>query len=258
MGLLAHVAAGALQGVGTGITNTAIAKRNEALEAMRQRYETNRDTVEHERRLEVEDVKFRNQAGLLAIGGQVQAERDERKHGYSMEEIGAKQVNAREMAVLDSQLREGRTEAEIRLRDGLESGEIKSVVKGGDGQYYAVTETGLSPTGVSTPTETTSGKGLTEGEIESLYQDERRAWIRGGKKGPEPTRTELIKRHRGIGTPPETKADSGAPSMRAVALSQLGTVYANATPERYPGLFRGGKKISLQEARRQIEQRYPE
>lgn len=220
MGLLGHMLGGALQGAGQGITNQAIAARQESLEALRQRFQTQRedaayertkerDKTQHEYSLDSADAQYRNQAGLLAIGGQVQERRDQRQHVYSMEEIKTKGVQAQEMARLESQLAQGRTAAEIKLRDQLESGDVKSVVKGADGTYYGVTEKGLISTGIAAAPDAASGGGkppdLTEGEIDSLYQDARRAWIQGGKKGPEPTRTQFITKYKMSGAAPDAK-----------------------------------------------------
>lgn len=56
---------------------------------------------------------------------------------------------------------------------------------------------------------------------------------------------------------PAPAARSPNSGRRAQAVAQLATVYANATPDRYPGLFRNGQKIPLGEARRQVEARFP-
>lgn len=55
---------------------------------------------------------------------------------------------------------------------------------------------------------------------------------------------------------PAPKADQNS-NERAQALARLGSVYHRATPEEFPGLFRNGKKISMEEAKRLIRERYP-
>lgn len=204
MGLLGHMIGGALQGVGQGITNTAIARRNEALEAMRARNQMERDEANDRRQSERDKVKFDQQkelatlgyqhdVGKLAVGGKIQSDRDAAQHGYTMEEIKGRGLQSQELARLESKLASARTKEEIELRNKLESGEIKSVVRGADGTYYGVTNKGLVATGVAAAAETSaSATSLTEGQIEAIYQDKRRAWLKGGKQGPEPTRSEVI------------------------------------------------------------------
>lgn len=276
MGMLAHVAAGALQGLGTSIQNQAIARREEALEAMRQRYKTEESMRAAEARRaersedrdferEKMDTGYKQKAGLLAIGGTIQQQRDQAQHGYKVEEIKQTQVGAQELARLNSRLDQARTAAEIKLRDQLSSGDISNVVRGQDGQYYGVTDKGLVPTGVAAPptdaTETGGGR-LTESEQEAAYNDDRRAWREGGKKGPEPKKSDYIGmtrqsyKGRGDAAAPAAQPTSTRMSDYQMAVSQLATSYADATPERYPGLFRDGKKIPLEEARRILEQRY--
>lgn len=289
MGLLGYVVGGALQGFGSGVQNEAVQRRTEALEAMRQRYQTQRDDKiasqraaerKEDREWKVEDQQtdYRNKAGLLALGGQVQGQRDAQQHGYKMAEIKQTQVGQRELATLNSRLQAARTEAEIRLRDRLESGDISNVVRGEDGQYYGVTKGGLVATGVTaapTAAETgdTGGGRLTESEQNAAYEDDRRAWRDGGKQGPEPKKSDYIgmtrqaysARRGGGGSSSAPAAAPGKPirtqpngqmNDRDLALSQLATSYANATPQKYPGLFRNGKKIPFEEARRLVESRY--
>lgn len=287
MGLLGYVIGGALQGAGQGIAQEAVMRRNAALEAMRQQYQTQRDDKaaqaraaerKEERGWKVEDQQtdYNNKAGLLALGGNIQQQRDESQHGYKMAEIKTQQVGQKELARLNSGLQQARTAAELKLRDQLESGDISNVVRGEDGQYYGVTKRGLVATGVNaapTAAETgeTGGGRLTESEQGAAYEDDRRAWRDGGKKGPEPKKSDYIGMTRqaystrgggAAATRPATKSEpidtqpSGKMNDRNLALSQLATSYAIATPERYPGLFRNGKKIPFEEARRLVEERY--
>lgn len=287
MGLLGYIVGGALQGAGQGIAQEAVMRRNAALEAMRQQYQTQRDDRaaelraaerKEERGWKVEDQKtdYTNKAGLLALGGQVQGQRDAQQHGYKMAEITQTQVGQKELATLQSRLQAANTAAEIKLRDSLESGDISNVVRGEDGQYYGVTKSGLIATGVTaapTAAETgeTGGGRLTESEQSAAYEDDRRAWRDGGKKGPEPKKSDYIGMTRqaystrGGGAPAARQAPQSSPiktqpngqmNDRDLALSQLATSYANATPERYPGLFRNGKKLPFAEARRLVEERY--
>ena len=288
MGLLGYVIGGALQGAGQGIAQEAVLRRNAALEAMRQQYQTQRDDKaaatraaerKEEREWKVEDQKtdYTNKAGLLALGGQVQGQRDAQQHGYKMAEIKQTQVGQQELANLNGRLAIARDAASIKLRDSLESGDISNVVRGEDGQYYGVTKSGLVATGVTaapTAAETgeTGGGRLTESEQGAAYEDDRRAWREGGKKGPEPKKSDYIGMTRqaystrgGGAAKPAGQAGSSSPiktqpsgqmNDRDLALSQLATSYANATPARYPGLFRNGKKIPFAEARRLVEERY--
>jgi hypothetical protein len=55
---------------------------------------------------------------------------------------------------------------------------------------------------------------------------------------------------------PAAKPNDPNAAARAKAIATLATVYENATPDRYPGLFRNGQKISMEEAKRLIQQRY--
>jgi hypothetical protein len=206
MGLLGYIAGGALQGLGTGIQQDAIQKRADALEAMRQasanqQYLRQRADAEadHTRnrseQLQDQDTSYKQKVGLLAIGGDVQAKRDAQQHTYKVDEIKTTQVGQRELATLQNSLAMSKDAADMRLKDQLDSGDIKSVTKGADGQYYGLTDKGLVATGVKAPLNETAEAGggrLTQSEQANAYDDDRKAWRAGTLKGPEPKKSDYI------------------------------------------------------------------
>lgn len=268
MGLLGYVAAGALQGLGQGIQNTAAAQREAALAAMRQKYQVDKDqraaaqhTAERQEDREnvltdyktkradtIEDSErgYTQKAGLLAVAGQVQQGTKAIEHTYTMEEIGARAANDRQIAVLNNRLGTERDAATINLKEKLDSGDFKSTVVGKDGNYYGVTDRGLVPTGV-TASETAAAQGdrgggrLTEGEQTSAYEDDRKAWREGGKKGAEPKKSDYIGMTRqaystrGAGgaaaTPtPAAPAQKAQPAQVAKLYEQAATKAARGEP----------------------------
>jgi hypothetical protein len=285
MGLLGNVVGGALQGLGQGINNQVIAAREQALEAMRQQrqvalqdrqFANQRELagVQHDYKLEENDQEYRNKGGLLAIGTKAKMAEDDHALQNDLSKIKAEQVGRKELAVLESRLSAGRTEAELKLRDSLGTGDISSVVRGKDGQYYGLTKGGLVPTGVqadptSSETRSNGGGDLTESEQENAYGDALTAWrTKGGDPKTRPNKSDFIGLTReqyraskggasAAPSPAAPAASAPAPSPQTTArmtkaLTQLAGIYASATPEKYPGLFRNGRKIPMEEARQTV------
>ncbi len=269
MGLLGRIVGGALSGVGAGMAQAAEARRQQSLEILRQQFQTQQADTAYERQRERDDTTYKRQAerdatlqgykvendtrdyqqdvGKIAVTARAQQSRDQQQHGYTMAEIGAKQLNEQDNIRLKSRLDRSNTAAEVRLRDSLEAGDVRSVVRGKDGQYYGVTDRGLVATGVKAdPTagaaSSNGGGALTESEQTVAFNDARREWRTGGKVGPEPkasdfigmTRAEYAARRNGRGgdTTPDAEGESSdrpasPPARRGGLLSRA----APAAPE---------------------------
>jgi hypothetical protein len=228
MGLLGRIVGGALSGVGAGMAQAAEARRQQSMEMLRQQFQTERDDQAYSRTVERDNAKFGQQkelknidytqdVGKIAMTGKVQQQRDATQHVYTLEEIGAKSVAEKEQIRLREQLGTARDAASIKLRDSLETGDVRSVVRGKDGQYYGVTDRGLIATGVqadptSADKSSNGGGSLTENEQANALAEARADWRRNGKQGDEPrasdfigmTHAEFAARRGGDGTPSES------------------------------------------------------
>lgn len=291
MGIIGYALGGALQGLGSGMQKDVQARRDEALQAMRDKTaadaatladqrQSTRDATKHGYDVEDAQALAGSKLDQLSAAARADAAKAQVQHVYKLDEIDHENVGKRELATLESNLGTARDQASIRLRDQLQSGDVSNVVRGKDGQYYGVTDKGLVPTGVnfdpSSGDKSSDGGGrLTEAEQVSALDDARSDWRKSGKQGAEPRASDFIGMTRETyyqrtGRPsgvaataapvgdvtPSSAGGTGAASQQATAMAQLGTVYANATPDRYPGLFRNGRKISLADAKQMVLDRY--
>jgi type II secretory pathway pseudopilin PulG len=285
MGLLGSMIGGALQGVGVGINNQVIAAREQALEAMRSQQQTalqdrqfaHQDATaatEHGYRTDESNLDYQHKGGLLALGAKADMAKDDHSTANDMKKITLTQVGQQELAKLSSRLEQGRTAAELKLRDDLSNGDFQGVVRGKDGQYYGQTKTGLVPTGVQfdpTAAEVGSNGGgmMDTQEQASAYNDALSAWRADGAK-PESrpkqsdfvgvTRAQYGAHRAGNGAapaapgavPPKAEPSAQTTARLTKALTDLAGIYASATPDKYPGLFRNGRKIPIEEARKTV------
>jgi hypothetical protein len=249
--------------------------------------QSTRDATKHGYDVEDAQALAGSKLDQLSAAARADAAKAQVQHVYKLDEIDHENVGKRELATLESNLGTARDQASIRLRDQLQSGDVSNVVRGKDGQYYGITDKGLVPTGVnfdpSSGDKSSDGGGrLTEAEQATALQDAQSDY-RAKKKafdagtGPDPGKaprgSDFIGMTReaysnrtgqpsaaasasGGDVTPASASGSGAASQQATALAQLGTVYANATPDRYPGLFRNGRKISLADAKQVVLDRY--
>lgn len=99
------------------------------------------------------------------------------------------------------------------------------------------------------------------GDVVVTYANNRVTTMRGMK--PTPSGKADDRPRRGTGRPGDNGGNDGNPAPSspsqgfdmAEARADLATVYPNATPERYPYLFRNGQKLSLEEALAELERR---
>lgn len=257
MGLLGSIAGGALQGLGTGIVNDAITRRNEALENMKIQAEAARQRagfqqqekladIQHTNKLGEIDAEGENRVAALKVGGEVTAQTNKQQHIYKVDEIKHEQVGRQELARLESTLQMGRTAAEARLRDQLESGDISSVVKGDDGTYYGVTDKGLVKTGVkaaiSAAEANSNGGGvLTDADKTSALSDAEDEWRDGGRKGAKPKASDFIGmtqeqyRQKYGAAPGAAKAAPAAPAGKGIDPADRERLYSQALTKAQGG-----------------------
>ncbi|WP_315724681.1 hypothetical protein [Sphingosinicella rhizophila] len=272
---------GALQGLGHGLTQNAQANAALRFETWKERKRT--ETMERQAQLNdqnaakaaaradvydaqkgVRDHTLKLGEATIEQGFKQEIKAGDRAHDLTIEEVRAK--NAQALENLNSQntiTEQGTAFARESERRAQEAGtHIDRYEVGPDGSVVGITATGnimRSRPGLVTPPPKSEAQvtadTLREREVLSSLRDE---WEEGGKKGPKPTILDAMKflQREGAGSAAATAPAEKAPAMSArkqQALARLPTIYANATEDRYPGLFRNGRKISIQEARQLIE-----
>jgi hypothetical protein len=281
MGLLGSAIGGALAGVGAGMQQNIVEQRQIALENMRMQFQTNLQEQGFAHADQTQQAGFDQQSAMadkahqdrideLQTAGKIDIGKMGVEFEHDMKKLNATFVNQKGLAQLESQLSQGRTESEIRLRDQLDSGDISTVVRAKDGTYWGVTKDGLVPTGVKadiTAAEVKSDGGgyLDKDAREAAYSDDHKAWVANTSpnKGPEPKRSDYVSmthadyaaRNR-TATPDAPAPDPEKTKQLTVALTQLQSRYATATPQTAPGLFVNGQKISLAAARAKMIETY--
>jgi hypothetical protein len=262
---------GLLSGLGAGIVQDAAQQREAAMEKLRQQFARDSEDrgeqrlIRAETRKEGYDVRadqrrLGSDLTKLREGGKIQSEQDRIKLAHDVALENLRTGNQIKVETVRSSLRRAETKEEIALRDSLDAGDYSSVVVGGDGSYYGVTERGLVPTGVPAAASAAEVKVSAE-DADAAYADARSAWVRGGREGEPPKRTDFTASgSSGGGRYAPTVTPKAPPStgQQAQALAELGQIYPNATPERYPQLFRDGKKIPAEEAAAIVRRRYPQ
>lgn len=266
---MSFILGGLLSGLGAGVVQDATQKREAAMEKLRQQHARDAEDRSEQRLIRAEtrkegyDVRA-DQRRLgsrlveLKEGGRIQSEQDKIKLAHDVALENLRTGNQIKVETVRSSLRRAETKEEIALRDSLDAGDYSSVVVGGDGAYYGVTERGLVPTGVAAAPSGAQVK-VTAEEADAAYSDARSAWVRGGRQGEAPKRTDYVGGSGGGRYAPTVKppARAAGGGQQEQALAELGQVYPNATPERYPQLFRNGKKIPIEEAARIVKDRFP-
>ena len=250
---------GLLSGLGSGIVQDAAQQREAAMEKLRQQFAVDSENRKEERQIaaeargETRDIRkdereLGSRLTLLRQGGSIQAQQDAIKHAHDVALENLRTGNQIKVETVRSSLRRAETKEEIALRDSLDAGDYSSVVVGGDGSYYGVTERGLVPTGVAAAPNAAQVK-VTAEEADAAYADARSAWVRGGRKGEPPKRTDFTASGSSGGRR-YTPTINPQPADNGREDGAFMTLYGNATPEKYPRLFRNGKKLSFDEAYR--------
>lgn len=162
MGSMGYIIGGAMQGIGGALQQQTIQdaeeRRQIALENMRQQNQQTNMRMQ----AQLNDENAANSdarsdfydARKTARTATVDETRDKRKFGYDVEMKKIEFTNDLARSKLDSALAMGRDAASARLKAQIERGEIRQIVEGGDGQYYAIRGDGArQATGVRTPVE---------------------------------------------------------------------------------------------------------
>jgi hypothetical protein len=159
---LGMIVGGALQGIGAGLGQKAQldyeAMRQQALENLRSsnnraeigmRGAQDRDTATHKSKLD--DT---NDARHVArtTNSQIVVDNARTTNDIKIEQV--KFGNDREMAKFKSALDVSADEIKQRIGAAIDAGQVKEVIKGGDGQYWAIQQDGQRvPTGIMVPEE---------------------------------------------------------------------------------------------------------
>jgi hypothetical protein len=146
MGALGYIAGGLMQGLGEGVAKQGILDAQQRHETL---MESLRARRQQESNVQQADLNDRNAARDDERGLTLGLKKAEAEHGYKVKEEGQKLGNEITLTKLRSSLDTSKSEAEIRLRDQLDSGEVQSTFEGDDGLLYTVRKDGsTSATGV--------------------------------------------------------------------------------------------------------------
>lgn len=157
---------GALAGIGQGIVANAQAdieaKRQAALAAMKAKYDATKNEQDHQYKMtEIEsaaDYADRNEARKTTRGFVADTKKAEQKFGFDKSLEAFKFGNEKALASFKSNLDVRKDAAAQKLKADIESGQVKDIIKSGDGQYYAVYADGRQEgTGIAVPPPETSG-----------------------------------------------------------------------------------------------------
>lgn len=164
---------GALAGIGQGIVSNAQAdieaKRQAALAAMKAKYDAAKNEQDHQFKMtEIESAANyadRNEERKTTRGFVVDTKKAEQKFGFDKSLENLKFGNEKELASFKTTLDIRKDAAAQSLKKDIESGQVKDMIKSGDGQYYAVYADGRQvPTGISVPPPEKSGEPSTIAE----------------------------------------------------------------------------------------------
>lgn len=270
MGMGLALLGGALTGVGAGLTQKATyeldMRRQAALEQMKRESEAIRLQLSGE-------INDENAARQAARGDFYDAKKGVRDHGFKMTEAGVeiegrvtlesvKAKNEAALAQLKHQfnMTEDQNKAALDLSNKLALNKQEvgywDVAKDGSLIAYAKSGNRIGQTGAGIFNPTRQPSREEGGSRYSTTIDPDQDGVIGtppGGSGPAGA-TAAAAPSNPNGT---IMADGASP--RARALAELGTLYASATPQQYPGFFNpDGSKKSLTELRQIIEQRYPQ
>lgn len=274
---MGFIAAGLLKGLGAGLTAEYEKRREDALIALRRQYQTEDADLAYQRLQETEgraekrdiasDEREANvKTGLLALAQKYKQEENETNFDYEQRlrrlQADLDKGKATHQGSIDAGLKRLQstldlTEAQQRAKLELEA-EIKKAGQvvdhwavTSDGKLVGVSATGQviaksrHPGSFNAPGGSSDDEGDGGGSI-SAARDRRDG------KAPAPKKDTAAKP-----APKEPDAAAENKRQREAALARLGNVYHRATPQEYPGLFRNGKKITMEEAKQRIHERYP-
>ena len=268
---------GLLSGLGSGLTQHAAQVRENALIALRRQYQQEDDareeqqTIASEGRAETRAIAAHEREGALKVGLLELASRHKRLEGETQQQWEERLIRIRGEESRKTATHQGgidRSLENLRSRNDITEGQLADArklaadakLRGETVDHWEVTTdgklVGLSATGKVIAKSTSPGsfnpsrggrdEDSSDGSSQIRAAQERQGGGGSAKGEPAPKAAK-----------PKPRDDNAA-AARAKALATLGQVYANATPEEYPGLFRNGVKIPIEEAKRLIYQRYPE
>lgn len=260
---MGFIAAGLLKGLGAGLTAEYEKRREDALIALRRQYQLEDSAAAEERaiaaegRAETRDIasderKAKVQTGLLELAQRYKKEENETNFEYEQRLIRLRAEEDRkgtaQKAGIDrdlethrSRLRRSENKEDRELAAEIEGGQVQSIDEAEDGSMVVTYKNGNVVRKAIKLRDKTSRAADDEGDGTIAGARERRE----GK--PE------------AAAKPPKAPDQAAENkrQREAALARLGSVYHRATPQEFPGLFRNGKKISMEEAKQRIRERYP-
>lgn len=270
---MGFLTAGLLKGLGSGLAMEAEQRRENALIALRRQYQqediaaTETRTIAAEGRAEDRDIRkdereFGVKKELVEIAQRYKQQENETNQQYEERLIRLRADEDRKSKTwqgnIDKTMEKLKHQFNLTELQAKEAAELASDLEkaGKVADHWEVTSdgrlVGVSSTGQVIARSRNAGSFIpSRGGNADDGDDTSGGTIAGARArtggGEAPTAAKPT---------PAPKADPNS-NERATALARLGNVYHHATPEEYPGLFRNGKKISMEEAKRLIRERYP-
>lgn len=229
------IGGGLLQGLGAGLTARHEERRQNALLAIKRAYQIEDRAYEREVKQEDRAADLEAKKELLGYGTQMDIAKAEVGSNLKRAERAVDYDYDVKLETLRSSLTEGRTrrltEAEVRLRNSLDAGDVQSVQKGADGTAIVFYKDGRQEaTGVK------------------LHL--------GGGDGEEGGGTIADARTRRGGEKPASQPAAAKPALSDEDKARVATLYASATPETRPYMFdQAGNKYPLEMVLKMVEGR---
>lgn len=244
MGGIGRALGAVLMGVGDGLEKQAHYDYQRARDEMQERRAIALENLRHKNAKSMQssqyDLADRNAGRDAARDFWYNSSLTEQKRTAAIADREDEQAHDREMEGLRSKYRVSEQAADFARRTAQEAKDANDLIVhwevGPNGEMVGVTKSGVvkrSPPGLATP-----------------YSDRRAADDEAEEEGP----IARARRERGGGAQPKGNPQDGPPRREWTQAdeNQLLTRYANANPTTAPRLFRGGKKIPLDEARRML------
>lgn len=238
---------GAIGGIGEALTYTG-------QQGMAEQQQARRDQVLADRQMAIEALQQRNREQSADANLERQKKLDtwqtDNNTRGKVAELRAAAPLRREEKVLEATIDNEKAEADYR-RD-IAKLEKQHGYRLSESQF----ESGLQATrDAAARGERVVAEGIDgDGNVTVVYANNRTTRMVGLK--PKPSRSDdddyqpTGRGGRPILTPRKSTAAPAAPNTAATADDMFRTLYANATPEKYPRLYRNGKKLSFDEAHR--------
>lgn len=224
---------GLLQGLGKGITNMREERRQDALLKLKREYELADQTTAAAAAEAAATRAQKDRIEILDRGNTADIEKAKVTSNLKQAERAVDYTYDVKLENVRAGLDIKKDAASKRLAAEIDAGQVQGVDTAEDGSMIVTYKGG------------------------SVVKKNIKLYVRPVGEGDSDTPTiDGARGERGGKPAVAAPVAATAPDEQAVAMARLGSVYSNATPDRYPGLFRNGRKIPMGEAKQMILQRY--